>query len=256
MLNGLESTNFFMRFDVISIFPNLIESAFQHGVIGKALKRAKISLSTWDPREFSEDVNNRIDDRPYGGGPGMVMQADPLIKAIRRAKENSRNPYVLCMSPQGTLFNYKKVQEFASKKHLVIVCGRYEGIDQRVLDTEVDEECSVGEFIVSGGEIPALLVIDSISRVIEGVLGDPKSILKDTFSDGLLKYPQYTRPETSPHGNVPGILLSGDHELIKKWQLKRSLAKTKKNRPDLLQVKDLTMEEKELLEEIIREEKT
>ena len=246
----------YMRFDVISLFPSLIESSFKYGITGRALRSNKIVLKTWDPRDFSKQVNGRIDDHPYGGGSGMVMQADPLINAIRKAKEKSNNPYVIYMSPQGKLLNQNKAVEFSNKDHLVIVCGRYEGIDQRVLDVEVDEECSVGEFIVSGGEIPALLVMDSVSRILEGVLGDPESFLRDTFSNGLLKYPQYTRPETGPYGNVPAILLSGDHASIKKWQLKQSLSKTRDNRPDLLFKKDLTKEEKVLLEEIIGEEKT
>jgi len=255
MLNGLKTIKCCMRFDIISLFPGLIKNSFQHGVIGKALKDSKIVLETLNPRDFTEEINGRIDDRPYGGGPGMVMQADPLIKAIRKAKENSNHPYVIYMSPQGRHFNQEKAIEFSEKEHLVIVCGRYEGIDQRVLDKEVDEECSIGEFVVSGGEIPALLVMDSTSRVIEGVLGDPSSVMKDTFNDGLLKYPQYTRPEKSCHGDVPEILLSGNHHMIKKWQLKQSISKTRKNRPDLLKNKELTKEEEELLEEIIREEK-
>ena len=244
-----------MRFDVVSLFPDLIEEALKHGITGRALINSKIILGTIDPRRFSDKSDGRIDDRPYGGGSGMVMQAAPLIKAIRKVKKNSKNPYVVYMSPQGRIFDQNKVKEFAEKEHLIIVCGRYEGIDQRVLDTEIDEECSIGEFILSGGEIPALIVLDAVIRTIEGVLGDPKSVLNDTFNNGMLKYSQYTRPENSPYGDVPAILLSGNHEIIKRWQLKQSLAKTKKNRPDLLKNKVLTLEEKELLEEIIREEK-
>ena len=244
-----------MLFDVISLFPELIESSFKKGISGRALKNSMITLRTWNPRDFSESTKGRVDDRPYGGGPGMVMLADPLIKAIRRAKEKSKKPYVIYMSPQGKLFTQSKAKEFSKREHLVIVCGRYEGIDQRVLDTEVDEECSIGEFIVSGGEVPALLLMDSVSRVIEGVLGDPRSVSKDTFSNGILKHPQYTRPESCTYGDVPTVLLSGNHREIKKWQLKQSLAKTKKNRPDLLKSKDFSEVEKDLLGEIVREEK-
>ena len=244
-----------MLFDVISLFPELIESSFKKGITGRAIKKSVINLRTWDPRDFAESTKGRIDDRPYGGGPGMVMLADPLIKAIRRAKENSKNSYVIYMSPQGKMFNQSKAKEFSKKEHLIIVCGRYEGIDQRVLDMEVDEECSIGEFIVSGGEIPALLLMDSVSRVIEGVLGDPRSASKDTFSNGILKHPQYTRPESCIYGDVPTVLLSGNHREIKKWQLKQSLAKTKKNRPDLLKSKNLSEIEKEIIEEIVSEEK-
>ena len=244
-----------MRFDVISLFPDLIENALKHGITGRALKDSKVILGTLDPRRFANKPDGRLDDRPYGGGSGMVMQAAPLIKAIKKAKKNSKNPYVVYMSPQGKVFDQNKVKEFAKKEHLIIVCGRYEGIDQRVLDTEIDEECSIGEFILSGGEIPALVILDAVIRTIEGVLGDPQSVLNDTFNNGMLKYPQYTRPENSPYGNVPNILLSGNLESIKRWQLKQSLAKTQKNRPDLLKNKVLTQVEKELLEEIIREEK-
>jgi len=244
-----------MRFDVISLFPELIEQALKHGVTGRALKNSKIILGTLDPRKYSDGAKGRIDDKPYGGGSGMVIQAAPLIKSIRKAKENSKNPHVVYMSPQGKVFNQKKANEFSKKEHLIIICGRYEGIDQRVIDTEIDEECSVGEFILSGGEIPALLVLDAIIRTLEGVVGDPRSVLNDTFNKGLLKYPQYTRPENSPYGNVPAVLLSGDHETIRLWQLKQSLVKTKKNRPDLLKNKVLNTEERELLKEIIREEK-
>ena len=160
------------------------------------------------------------------------------------------------MSPQGKTFDQGKAMELSKAEHLIIVCGRYEGIDQRIIDTEIDEECSVGEYILSGGEIPALVIMDSVSRIIEGVLGDPGSVLNDTFSGGLLKHPQYTRPESSKYGEVPKILLSGDHELIRKWQLKQSLLKTKENRPDLLKDRRSNAEEESLLEEIISEEKS
>ena len=245
-----------MRFDVISLFPDLIENALKHGITGRALKDSKVILGTLDPRRFANKPDGRLDDRPYGGGSGMVMQAAPLIKAIKKAKKNSKNPYVVYMSPQGKVFDQNKVKEFAKKEHLIIVCGRYEGIDQRVLDTEIDEESSVGDFVLSGGEIPSLVLIDAISRFLEGVVGDPKSVETDTFSNGLLKYPQYTRPELSEFGDVPKVLLSGDHKLIKRWQLKQSLLKTRKNRPDLLKNRDFSEEEEEIMKEIIREDES
>ena len=245
-----------MRFDVISLFPDLIENALKHGITGRALKDSKVILGTLDPRRFANKPDGRLDDRPYGGGSGMVMQAAPLIKAIKKAKKNSKNPYVVYMSPQGKVFDQNKVKEFAKKEHLIIVCGRYEGIDQRVLDTEIDEESSVGDFVLSGGEIPSLVLIDAISRFLEGVVGDPKSVETDTFSNGLLKYPQYTRPELSEFGDVPKVLLSGDHKLIKRWQLKQSLLKTRKNRPDLLKDRDFSEEEEEIMKEIIREDES
>jgi len=245
-----------MRFDVITLFPDLVKDSFNYGVTGRALTSQKISLNTLNPRDFSEENNGKVDDRPYGGGPGMVMQPDPMIKAIRQAKSQSKKPYTIFMSPQGKIFNQAKAEEFSGKKHLVIVCGRYEGIDQRIIDSEVDEECSIGGFILSGGELPALIVMDSVARTVQGVLGDADSVNTDTFSDGLLKHPQYTRPETGSYGDVPEILLSGDHESIRRWQLKQSLLKTRKNRPDLLEKRLLNEEEQGLLEEIIREEKS
>ena len=212
-----------MRFDVITLFPELIKNSFEHGITGRALSSKKILLDTVNPRDFSEDISNKVDDRPYGGGPGMVMQAEPMIAAIRKAKKQSKNPHTIFMSPQGKIFNQSKAEQFSKMEHMVIVCGRYEGIDQ---------------------------------RIIEGVLGDPDSARKDTFSNGLLKHPQYTRPDSGAYGDVPKVLLSGDHELIRKWQLKQSLLKTRQNRPDLLENRVLNEEELELLEEIIREEQS
>ena len=245
-----------MRFDVITLFPDLVKDSFNYGVTGRALTSQKISLNTLNPRDFSEENNGKVDDRPYGGGPGMVMQPDPMIKAIKQAKSQSKEPYTIFMSPQGNIFNQSKAEQFSDKEHLVIVCGRYEGIDQRIIDSEVDEECSIGGYILSGGELPALIVMDSVARNVEGVLGDADSVKTDTFSDGLLKHPQYTRRETGSYGDVPEILLSGDHESIRRWQLKQSLLKTKKTRPDLLEERLLNEEEQGLLEEIIREEKS
>ena len=245
-----------MRFDVITLFPELIENSFEYGVTGKALINRKIFLNTFNPRDFSGDINNKVDDRPYGGGPGMVLQVEPMIEAIRKAKKQSKKPYTVFMSPQGNIFDQSKAKQFSKMEHLVIVCGRYEGVDQRIIDSEIDEECSVGGYILSGGELPALIVMDSITRIIEGVLGDPSSAKKDTFSNGLLKHPQYTRPESGEYGDVPKILLSGDHELIRRWQLKQSLLKTRQNRPDLLENKAFNEEERELLDEIISEEQS
>lgn len=245
-----------MRFDVITIFPDLIESSFKHGITAKALENQKITLNTLNPRDFSGDKNGKIDDRPYGGGPGMIMEAEPMIQAIKAAKRNSKNPYTVFMSPQGRVYDQNKAKELSKRRHLIIVCGRYEGIDQRIIDNEVDEECSVGNFVLSGGELPALLVMDSVSRSIKGVLGDPDSEKLDTFGNGLLKHPQYTRPEISSYGKVPDILLSGDHEAIRRWQLKQSLLKTKKNRPDLLEGRAFNDEELELLKEIMSEEQS
>tara|TARA_Y100000590_G_scaffold435534_1_gene555067 strand:+ start:666 stop:1358 length:693 start_codon:yes stop_codon:yes gene_type:complete len=225
-----------------------------YGIIGKALKSNLIKVNTLNPRDFSDEDNQRIDDKPYGGGPGMVMQAQPLIKAISYAQQQHDSSFVVYMSPRGSNFNQNKAKEFSKKKNLIIVCGRYEGIDQRVLDNKVDEECSVGDFVVTGGEIPALLVTEAVSRFIPGVVGDSQSVDDDSFSQGLLEYPQFTRPEKDESGEVPQVLLSGDHKKISKWRLKQSILKTYKNRPDLLNSRDMTEEENIWLKEIINEE--
>jgi tRNA (guanine37-N1)-methyltransferase len=245
-----------MKFDVVTLFPELIMDSVNHGITSRALKDKKISLKTYNPRLFSNRKGGQIDDHPFGGGPGMLMQAEPVIQALKEAKKNSSNPYTIYMTPQGKPFNQSKAIEFSKKEHLVILCGRYEGVDQRIIDTEIDEESSVGDFVLSGGEIPSLVLIDAISRFLEGVVGDPKSVETDTFSNGLIKYPQYTRPELSEFGDVPKVLLSGDHKLIKRWQLKQSLLKTRKNRPDLLKNRDFSEEEEDIMEEIIREDES
>ena len=244
-----------MRFDVVTLFPSFIKEAFSYGVIGRAIKNRKIELETWDPRKFSDDREGRIDDRPYGGGPGMIMQARPLIKSIEAAERKSKSSYIVSMCPKGKLFNHKKAQEFVSKPHLILICGRYEGIDQRVLDQKVHEECSIGDYVLSGGEIPALIIIEAVSRFVPGVLGDPDSTIDESFSNGLLEYPQFTRPESDDYGKVPKVLLSGDHKKILQWRLKQSMLKTYRSRPDLLDQRELTEEESTLLEEIISEEK-
>ena len=243
-----------MNFQIVTIFPSLIKDMLSYGIIGKALKSNLIKVNTLNPRDFSDEDNQRIDDKPYGGGPGMVMQAQPLIKAISYAQQHHDSSFVIYMSPRGSNFNQNKAKEFSKKKNLIIVCGRYEGIDQRVLDNKVDEECSVGDFVVTGGEIPALLVTEAVSRFIPGVVGDSQSVDDDSFSQGLLEYPQFTRPEKDESGEVPQVLLSGDHKKISKWRLKQSILKTYKNRPDLLNSRDMTEEEKIWLKEIINEE--
>tara|TARA_Y100001960_G_scaffold88151_1_gene94462 strand:- start:8184 stop:8921 length:738 start_codon:yes stop_codon:yes gene_type:complete len=243
-----------MNFQIVTIFPSLIKDMLSYGIIGKALKSNLIKVNTLNPRDFSDEDNQRIDDKPYGGGPGMVMQAQPLIKAISYAQQQHDSSFVVYMSPRGSNFNQNKAKEFSKKKNLIIVCGRYEGIDQRVLDNKVDEECSVGDFVVTGGEIPALLVTEAVSRFIPGVVGDSQSVDDDSFSQGLLEYPQFTRPEKDESGEVPQVLLSGDHKKISKWRLKQSILKTYKNRPDLLNSRDMTEEENIWLKEIINEE--
>jgi len=243
-----------MRFDVITLFPNLIEEALKYGITGRAMKTGKLNLSTLNPRDFTDSKTGRVDGKPYGGGPGMVMECEPLVKAIRQARESSENSYVVYMSPQGSTFTHQKAKFFLEKKNLILIAGRYEGIDERVIKKEVDEVCSVGDFVVSGGEIPILLVIDAVTRLEEGVLGDPNSANEDSFGNGLLEFPQYTRPELNEYGKVPEVLLSGDHSAIASWRLKESLRRTLKLRPDLIDDRQLSTEEKQLIDQIKSEE--
>jgi tRNA (guanine37-N1)-methyltransferase len=243
-----------MRFDVITLFPELIEEALSYGIVGRALESKKLILNTINPREFSSNNTGRIDDKPYGGGPGMVMESEPLVKAIRKAKQSSDNAHVVYMSPQGKKFSQAQARTFLEKKNIILVSGRYEGIDERVIENEVDEICSIGDFVVSGGEFPILLIIDAVIRLEEGVLGDPDSSAEDSFSNGLLEFPQYTRPESNDFGKVPEILLSGNHKAISAWRLKESLKRTLKTRPDLISNRNLTEEEKLIIDKIKSEE--
>ena len=243
-----------MRFDVVTLFPDLIKDALDHGITGRAIKKNQLTLKTWNPRDFTDSKTGRVDDKPYGGGPGMVMESEPLIKAIKKAKQSSNSSHVVYLSPQGQKFNQKRAEEFLQHRKIILLSGRYEGIDERVIESEVDEICSVGDFVVSGGEIPALLVIDAVCRLEKGVLGDPDSASQDSFSDGLLEFPQYTRPDSNEFGEVPDVLIGGNHSEIAKWRLKESLRRTFKLRPDLLKKKVLTNQEKALISEIKSEE--
>ena len=237
-----------MKFNVVTIFPELIDNFINHGLISKALAKNILEVQTWNPRDFSDNPNGRIDDKPFGGGQGMLLQAEPLIKTIEQIKlQNST--HVLFMAPHGKVFDQKKVYELKNKENLTIICGRYEGMDKRVEESSVDEVISIGDFVLNGGELPALVIIETIARQLKGFMGNEIS-LQDSFSDGLLEYPQYTRPEKSTYGNVPEILLSGNHEMIGRWKLKESLRLTLQNRPELLEKKKLSDLEKELLNEI------
>ncbi|HJM59514.1 MAG TPA: tRNA (guanosine(37)-N1)-methyltransferase TrmD [SAR86 cluster bacterium] len=238
-----------MKFEVVTIFPELINEFITHGIISKAITLKKLSVNTWNPRDYSEDKGRRLDDKPYGGGPGMLLQAEPLIRTIDAIKKE-KETHVVYMAPHGKILDQERVIELSSKENITIISGRYEGIDQRVEDSRVDEVCSVGDFVLNGGEVPALVLIESISRLINGVLGDMDSIMEESFSDGLLEFPQFTRPKKSAYGDVPEILLGGNHSEIKTWRLKESLRRTLTNRPDLLKGRKLTEEEKELIDEI------
>ena len=237
-----------MKAVFVSIFPELIKSFFSVGVINKAFKESILDYDTVNPIKFLKK-NERLDDAPYGGGPGMLIRTEPLDEAIKEAKKlTSENTKVINLSPQGKKLTQKKAKELSFEKDLIFVCGRYEGIDQRLIDSVIDEEISIGDYVVTGGELPALIVFETIVRNIKGVLGDSNSISEESFSDELLEYPQYTRPEKNNLGDVPKVLLSGNHKKIKIWRKKQSLGRTFLQRRDIFP-KVLNSNDFELLEE-------
>lgn len=246
-----------MRIDVVSIFPQMFEAVTDYGVTGRAIQNGLLTLRVWNPREFTEDRHRSVDDRPYGGGPGMVMLVEPLARALRAARgEQPEGAKVIYLSPQGRRLDQAGVLELSRREGLILLAGRYEGVDERLLETEVDEQWSVGDYVLSGGELAAMVVIDALARQLPGALGDAESAGEDSFAAGLLEYPHFTRPETYAGRAVPEILLSGDHERIRRWRLKQSLGRTWLRRPDLLAALNLTEEQRKLLEEFKKESET
>ena len=240
-----------MKFNVVTIFPNELMRSLNYGVIGNAINDNKIRIDCHDPRIHADNKHNSIDDKPYGGGPGMVMQAEPVLKSIQQARNGDINIPVVFLSPQGKTFNQDKAKELSKLDEIIIVSSRYEGLDQRAIDqTDNHEELSIGEYILSGGETACAVVIDSISRLIPGVLGDRESILEESFSHGLLEYPHYTRPPEVNGDKVPEILLSGDHQKINKWRRVQSLKSTNLKRPDLIDRSNLSEDEIEIIDAI------
>lgn len=228
-----------MDFEVVTLFPDLVTDAARHGVTGRALERGLWRLRCHNPRDYAHDAYRRVDDRPFGGGPGMVMLAEPLAACLRglhalRSREGRPAARIIHLSPRGAALTQARVQALASEPALALLCGRYEAIDQRVIDRFVDEEISIGDFVVSGGEIPALALMDAVIRLMPGVMRDAESPLQDSFSDGLLEGPHYSRPETFEGEVVPEVLLSGHHARIARWRREQSLAVTAKRRPDLI----------------------
>lgn len=244
-----------MRIDVVTLFPHMFEILRDDGITGRAIKERILRLGVWNPRDFTHNRHRTVDDKPYGGGPGMVMCYQPLRDAIQAARrEHSGKSRVFYLSPQGKRFNQSVAVELAEQYgNIVLVAGRYEGIDERLLDKEIDEELSVGDYVLSGGEIAAMVVVDALTRLLPGALGHEDSALQDTFSGGLLEFPQYTRPEEIDGRNVPAVLLSGDHQAILRWRRKQSLGRTWQKRPDLLDVRGLSNEERQLLDEYLDE---
>jgi len=239
-----------MNFGVITLFPEMFSSLLQCGVLSKAINSNIVSLHLWNLRDFTEDKHQTVDDRPYGGEAGMVLKPDPLSAAIVAAKHKLHNPLVVYLSPQGSVFKQSKVASFLHYDSILLICGRYEGVDERVIKKYVDLQLSVGDYVLSGGELPAMVVIDAVSRAIPGVLGKSKSYINDSLATGLLKGPVYTRPRVFSGLGVPEVLLSGNHQDIKRWRRQKSLESTLLNRPDLLEQQDLSQSDKILLNQI------
>ncbi|MFQ2500007.1 tRNA (guanosine(37)-N1)-methyltransferase TrmD [Aeromonas caviae] len=243
-----------MWIGVISLFPEMFRAITEHGVTGRAVKSGLLQIECWNPRDFTHDKHRTVDDRPYGGGPGMLMMVQPLRDAIHAAKQAAGDgAKVIYLSPQGRKLTQAGVTELATNQKLILVAGRYEGIDERVIQTEVDEEWSIGDYVLSGGELPAMTLIDAVSRLVPGVLGDQASAEQDSFTDGLLDHPHYTRPEVLDGLTVPESLTSGNHEVIRRWRLKQSLGRTWQRRPELINNLALTDEQESLLAEYVRE---
>ncbi|MEQ8314244.1 MAG: tRNA (guanosine(37)-N1)-methyltransferase TrmD [Gammaproteobacteria bacterium] len=253
-----------MHVGVVTLFPEMFAAISDFGISGRAIKNELLNLEYWNPRDFATDKHRTVDDRPFGGGPGMLMKTDTLVAAIRQAREQLTGKLVeksanqvrtIYLSPQGKTMDQRKVADLAQLEGLVLVCGRYQGIDSRVIESEIDEEVSLGDFVMSGGELAAMALIDAMVRLKPGALGDADSAHEDSFAAGLLHWPEYTRPQQFEGKSVPDVLLSGDHEAIRKWRVKQSLGSTWLKRPDLLQESSLDKEQQQLLEEFKAEHK-
>ena len=235
---------------VVTLFPQMFDAITKFGVTSRAVKQGLLQVECWNPRDYTSDKHNTVDDRPFGGGPGMLMMVQPLTDAIRAAKQAAGgNVHTVYLSPQGRKLDQKGVQELARYPKLLLVAGRYEGIDERVIETEIDEEWSIGDYVLSGGELPAMTLIDAVSRLVPGVLGHEESAEQDSFATGLLDCPHYTRPAVLADKEVPPVLLSGHHENIRRWRLKQALGRTWLRRPDMLNALALTKEQRKLLDE-------
>ena len=241
-----------IRFDVVTLFPEMFAAVTHSGISGRALETGLWSLGLWNPRDFTRDNYRTVDDRPYGGGPGMLMLAEPLEKALDAVREAGGGK-VIYLSPQGRRLDHEKVMELAGRTAVTLLCGRYEGVDERLLRRRVDEELSIGDYVLSGGELAAMAVIDAVVRQIPGALGGEQSAIDESFVRGLLDGPQYTRPELYAGEKVPEVLLSGHHENIRRWRLRQALGRTWLRRPDLLAARELNDEERTLLDEFQRE---
>lgn len=242
-----------MQIGLVTLFPDMFTAVTEHGITGRAVKQNLLTVQAWNPRDFTEDKHRTVDDRPYGGGPGMVMKVEPLRQSIQAAKQAMPKAKVIYLSPQGRTLDQRGVETLANEEQLILVAGRYEGVDERLIEAEIDEEWSIGDYVLSGGELAAMVLIDTVVRQIPGALGHELSAQEDSFAEGLLDCPHYTRPEQLEGRAVPEVLLSGDHENIRRWRLKQALGRTWLRRPELLQHQEQTAEEQTLLAEFIRE---
>jgi len=245
-----------MHISVVSLFPEMVSTIAEYGVVGRARQRKLVALQIENPRDYSDDVHRTVDDRPYGGGPGMVMKFEPLAKALQAARASSpEGSPVVYLSPQGRVFDQGEAQRLAAMPGMILLAGRYEGIDERLIEAHVDEELSLGDFVLSGGEIAAMAVVDAVVRLLPEVLGDDESAAQDSFMEGLLDCPHYTRPELVDGRTVPEVLLSGDHAKIARWRMKQSLGRSYLRRPDLLDKLELNDEQRVLLDEFLKEQR-
>ncbi|MCF6209470.1 MAG: tRNA (guanosine(37)-N1)-methyltransferase TrmD [Gammaproteobacteria bacterium] len=243
-----------MRIDVVTLFPEMLDAVTKSGVSGRAVDRGLLDVVRWNPRDYSRDRHRTVDDRPYGGGPGMVMMVEPLRDAIRAAKRQApQGVPVIHLSPQGRVLDQAGLRELAALPGMVLVASRYEGVDERLIAAEIDQEWSIGDYVLSGGELAAMVLIDGVTRLLPGALGHEDSAEQDSFTDGLLDHPHYTRPEVIDDEPVPPVLLSGDHAAIRRWRCKQALGRTWQRRPELLQGRLLDEEQQRLLQEFIRE---
>lgn len=246
-----------MWIGIVSLFPEMFHAVTRFGITRRAVENGLVEIEIWNPRDFAGDKHRTVDDKPYGGGPGMLMKVQPLKDAINAAKSQAGSDCpVICLSPQGRKLEQADLKKFAEQPRMILVAGRYEGIDERLIETVIDDEISIGDFVVTGGELPAMVLIDGMTRLLPGAVGDSDSVEHDSFSEGLLDYPQYTRPESVDGFEVPAVLMSGDHEKIARWRRQQALGRTYEKRPDLIRSLALSDEDVELLNEYLAKRET
>jgi tRNA (guanine37-N1)-methyltransferase len=242
-----------MRFDIVTIFPEIFSKVFDFGIVRRAVEASLIEIHTHDLREYTRDRHRQVDDRPFGGGAGMVMKPEPLFRAVEAIKGSDLEVSVALLSPQGRLFSQSVAEEYAQKPRLILICGRYEGVDERVVEHLITDEVSIGDYVLSGGEIPAMVVVDAVTRLIPGTLGCEESAERESFARGLLDYPNYTRPAEYRDLRIPEVLLSGNHAEIERWRRRKALEKTLRRRPDLIRNRSLSQDEQREVEEILKD---